>query len=212
MRAIDVKLVTTCDVQNDLKAVVLVHGLGGKQALMKPLARRLENDGYQVHCWTYRSYFGSIENHAAGFADWMATTLPGDQDFHIVAHSMGCIVVRAALDRFRPPKLQRVVLLAPPNQGSPLASIASRFFGRLIPLTSDLATRPTSYVCQLPSAEGLEIGILAARYDWLIPATHTRLVGQKQHQVVGATHNSLLLSRAAWLQMKNFLRTGAFQA
>lgn len=45
---------------------------------------------------------------------------PGKR-IHLVAHSIGALVVREYLARGKPERLGRVVLLAAPNQGSPIA-------------------------------------------------------------------------------------------
>ncbi len=207
-----------CDAQNvrdesaqESDCVVLVHGFGGKHAFMQPLAKRLQHVGYRVRCWNYRSYFESVARHGNRLASWLATELQGERRFHMVAHSMGCIVVRAALSRAVPANLGRIVLLAPPNHGSPAARIASRWLGDLIPPARELAAHPTSYVCKLPQTEGLEVGVLAARFDWLVPVRSTHLIGQRNHQVLPATHNSILLSRLAAQRIKSFLSTGEFE-
>ena len=202
---------TRDDSAQESDCVVLVHGFGGKHAFMQPLAKRLQHAGYRVRCWNYRSYFDSVDRHGDRLASWLATELQSESRFHIVAHSMGCIVVRAALSRSIPANLGRIVLLAPPNHGSPAARIASRWLGDLIPPARELAAHPTSYVCQLPQTEGLEVGVLAARFDWLVPVRSTHLIGQRNHQVLPATHNSILLSRLAAQRIKSFLNTGEFE-
>ena len=57
---------------------------------------------------------------------------PGKR-IHLVAHSMGALVVREYLARGKPERLGRVVLLAAPNQGSPIAEpLKWKPLGRLI--------------------------------------------------------------------------------
>ena len=98
--------------------VVLIHGFGGKRIWMAPLATRLSQK-YDVRTWSYFSFGGSIERHGNRFADYI-DSLEAESNINIVAHSMGSIVTRSALQRINN-KVNRVVLLAPPNSGSHVA-------------------------------------------------------------------------------------------
>ena len=175
---------------------------------MWPLAGRLKSSGFRVSFWDYLSLFASIETHAERFSEYLSTKLSGEARFHIVAHSMGAIVTRAALNRSRFPNLGRIVLLAPPNSGSPMARVASSVLGRLVTPTRELSSSPTSYVNQLKTDSNFEIGIIAAKFDLLVPEANTHLPSQRQHETIIATHNSLLLSRRANAMTARFLRTG----
>jgi pimeloyl-ACP methyl ester carboxylesterase len=196
---------------NEKELVVLLHGFGAKRVLMWPLARRLRADGFRVVQWNFLSLFSSIEKHAKRLHDFLTTQLVSEKRVHIVAHSMGSIVTRAALNRLRPPNLGRVVLLAPPNRGSPAAGLASLFVGAIITPSRELSDRSTSYVNQLKTSSDIEIGIIAAKYDLLVPAKNTHLPSEREHVTLIATHNSLLLSRSVGKMTANFLRTGEFQ-
>ena len=188
--------------------VVIVHGFGATQYVMWPLAGRLKSSGFRVCFWNYLSLFASIETHAERFSEYLATKLSSESRFHIVAHSMGAIVTRAALNRSRFPNLGRIVLLAPPNGGSPIARLASSVLGGFVTPTRELSSIPASYVNQLKTDSNFEIGIIAAKFDLLVPETNTYLPSQRQHETIIATHNSLLLSRRASAMTARFLRTG----
>jgi pimeloyl-ACP methyl ester carboxylesterase len=177
---------------------------------MWPMAARLRKRGFRVQSWNYRSLFSSIDVHAARLREFLATELAAERRIHIVAHSMGTIVTRAALNLGEISNIGRIVLLAPPNRGSPIARIASHVFGRFIPPTRELSNVSTSYVNQLPFDNKIEIGVVAARYDLLVPARSTHLPSQSQHLIMNATHNSLLLLRKACNHTENFIRKGIF--
>jgi pimeloyl-ACP methyl ester carboxylesterase len=197
------------DSRNEL--VVLVHGFGAKRAVMWPLASRLRANGFRVLNWNYLSLFATIETHANRFCDFLATQLSLEPRFHIVAHSMGSIVTRAALNRSSLPNLGRLVLLAPPNAGSPAARLASFLIGRVVTPTRELSDQESSYVNQLKQQTEFDVGILAARYDILVPTRNTHLCGERMHEILCATHNSLLFSRAVSTKIASFLRTGDFK-
>jgi alpha-beta hydrolase superfamily lysophospholipase len=175
---------------------------------MWPLAGRLKSSGFRVCFWNYVSLFDSIDNHAARFSEYLTTTLTNESRFHIVAHSQGAIVTRAALNRSYLPNLGRMVFLAPPNGGSPVARAASSILGGLFKPTRELSSSPSSYVNQLKTENKLEIGIIAAKLDFLVPVANTHLPSQRQHETIFATHNSLLLSRKASEMTAMFLQNG----
>jgi predicted alpha/beta hydrolase family esterase len=201
-------MIERSDSKSDL--VVLVHGFGAKRAVMWPLASRLRANGFRVLNWNYLSLFASIETHASRLSEFFAAQLSREPRFHIVAHSMGSIVTRAALNRSSLPNLGRLVLLAPPNAGSPAARFASFFIGRVITPARELSDQDWSYVNQLRQQTELDVGILAARYDILVPEKNTHLCGERMHETLCATHNSLLFSRAVSTKIVRFLRTGDF--
>jgi pimeloyl-ACP methyl ester carboxylesterase len=196
---------------NQSEKVVLVHGFGAKHAVMWPLAFRLRAQGFCVLNWNYLSLFAAIETHANRLCEFLATQLEQVPRVHIVAHSMGSIVTRAAINQISFSNLGRIVLLAPPNAGSPIARFASFFVGRLFTPTRELSDRKSSYVNQMKQQTELEIGILAARYDILVPPRNTHLLGERMHQTLFATHNSLLFSHALSRKIARFLRTGDFE-
>lgn len=190
--------------------VILVHGFGAKRVVMWPLAVRLRSSGFNVRQWIYRSLFDSIDTHGSRLFDFLSTKIPATRRFHIVAHSMGCIVTRSALARGHLPNLGRLVFLAPPNTGSPAARIASMIVGRLVTPTVELSDTAGSYVNSLSTACHAETAVLAARWDLLVPISNTHLPTESAHATLNATHNSLLLSNVACRKSAMFLRTGRF--
>jgi pimeloyl-ACP methyl ester carboxylesterase len=192
--------------------IVVLHGFAGKRIFMLPLCSRLRKRGYRVANWGYASLIGSVEKHAARFHNYLLGSHAQERQIHIVAHSMGSIVVRAALSIGAVTNLGRIVFLAPPNSGSPVARCASRILGRACQTLADLSDRPDSFVNRLPKLSAVDIGVLAARYDILVPIANTRLSEEHQYVVLNATHNSLLLSPKASNLACSFIATGRFDS
>ncbi len=197
-------------VEEDL--IVLVHGFGAQRLVMWPFACLLRARGFRVQHWSYVSLFDPIEKHAIRLFDFLHSVTSTEHRFHIVAHSMGCIVAQSALNRGVLPNLGRLVMLAPPNAGSPVARIASNWFGRILIPTRELSDAKTSYVNKLERTSKVEVGIIAARFDVLVPVRNTHLPNEKEHVVINATHNSLLLSLKASRLTARFLTRGLFEA
>ncbi len=189
---------------------MLVHGFSANRLIMWPMAQMLRARGFRVEQWSYVSLFEPIDKHAARFSDFVRSQLAQEKRFHIVAHSMGSIVVQSALSRSAVANLGRLVFLAPPNHGSPVARFASKWMGRILTPTRELSDVRTSYVNQLKRNAALEVGIIAASFDLLVPIRSTHLANGAAHVVLNATHNSLLVSRKACDLTARFLRVGFF--
>ena len=191
------------------ETVVVVHGFGGKRLWMAPLAYRLSRK-YDVANWSYFSFGGSIENHGRRFAEFIES-LNTKQKINIVAHSMGSIVTRAALQNSRT-KISRVVMLAPPNAGSHVARFVSPVLGTICRPIREISSHKDSYVNQLPIKSPCETGVIASKFDVLVPWENTMLDGLADHQTVVGTHNSLLFSGKVAAMVVRFFRHGKFAA
>ena len=215
--------------------VVLIHGLGAHRVLMWPLAWYLNRKGFVATTFGYPSWWWSIEHHANRFRDTLERLEkdPGVESFSIVAHSMGSIVTRQAIlseslsgsssksssdpdpESASPSssqpfyKLSRLVLLGPPNQGSPSA----RRLAAVLPFCKTLrqiSDRPDSFVRNLPPPSGVEVGIITGQYDFVIPQRNSHLATEKDHITIFSGHNGLLVRPSVLRQVAQFLSHGWF--
>jgi triacylglycerol lipase len=192
--------------------VVLVHGMGRTARSMTPLRRALDSAGYAVLNVGYSSYCCSIpELGAALRRELDARRLPHHTTVHFVGHSLGNILVRYVLTQpDRPAGVGRVVMLAPPNQGSRDANRFSGIAGWLLEPMAELRTDSTSTVRTLGRVEGVEIGVIAGRHDGKVTIEETQLPEAKAHIVLDGTHAFLMRKPEVHAQAMAFLRTGAF--
>jgi pimeloyl-ACP methyl ester carboxylesterase len=192
--------------------IVLIHGLAGNRLTLWPLAYQLRRSGFTTSTFGYASWWWSIEHHASRFTQHL-NQIANDQainHFHIVAHSMGSIVTRTALLESRFEKLGRIVMLAAPNQGSPVA----RVLGTGLPFCKTLrqiSNHSASFVCNLPEPAQADIGIVAAKHDRVIPEPNSHLEIESDHVVLSSGHNGLLVRPSAARQIVEFLNHGKFQ-
>lgn len=185
--------------------VVLVHGIGAHPVVMLPLQWSLQREGFQVHNFGYNSLRSM--NQAAGrlracLATW-GQQAP-DQDLHIVAHSMGCIVSRLALTGHRPANFSRMVMLTPPSKGTPTANRIGPWLHWLAPSIQELRTEPTSLVNQLPPPD-YPFALVKAAWDFIIPSTHVELPGAVQTLTFNGLHSGVLVHSPTIRYVAKFL-------
>lgn len=195
------------------ECVSLVHGFFAHRVMLGPLAHRLASLGYRAEPFGYKDMRRSILVHAERFAD-VLRRLDAASDvttIHLVTHSMGGIIARAALARFRPHKLGRFVMLAPPNRGSHVANWLAGPLGQFFRPVAELTTNPDSLVNSLSMPEGVEVGIVAAGQDALVSPASTRPTVPHAFALVPCLHSSLLFRRDAADLVARFLASGTFE-
>ncbi len=124
---------------------------------------------------------------------------------------MGGIIARFALTSVMPKKMGRMVMLAPPNSGSHMARWFSPILGRIFPPLAQLSDEAQSFVASLPPPADLEIGIIAARHDFLVSEPRTHLSSEKEHIILPGMHSSLVWRKETAEQVAAFLRSGEFR-
>ncbi len=204
-------LTSTADVQAR-EVVVLVHGLLMVGPVMKPLEWRLKRAGFGVVNWTYWTTRDNIELHGERLHRTLSQLDAGPtvSRIHLVTHSMGGIVTRAALARGKPAKLGRIVMLAPPNHGSYVARLLAPVFGALLRPFRELSSAAGSYVRRAPGLEGVDFAVIAARWDILVQRQSTHLNGERDHVVLNGFHTPLVWLASTADRVVKYLKTGSF--
>lgn len=212
-----------------MEGVVLLHGLARTSLSMARLGCFLNARGYAAVTPGYPSRTHPIEALARATIPPVLARLRdrGVDRFHFVTHSMGGILIRAFLAQEPLPELGRVVMLAPPNQGSELVDALRPhgwfrwFFG---PAGCQLSTDRDSLPNRLGPAAfplGIIIGHRSASWpfaacfaganDGKVAVTRARLEGMADFLTVPCGHAFVMNNRAVREQIVWFLAHGHFR-
>jgi rhomboid family GlyGly-CTERM serine protease len=211
------------------ECVILVHGLFRSSLSMKLLERELKHNGYAVLNLDYGSTQNSITDIALNDTAKAVETCRrlGYERVHFVTHSMGAIVVRRYLQANQVPAGSRIVMLAPPNQGSELMDWVVRRFPRLTrligPGACELQTNAQTLLARLRPISA-EIGIIIGSTSWnpyfssILPGAddgkvtvaRAKLAEMSDFLIAECNHTTILIKPDIQRQVVNFLENGRF--
>jgi len=208
-------------------SLVLLHGLGRTRWSLWPVAREAARRGYQVHNLGYPSRRARIEELAENVGE-RVLHVAGNGPVDVVTHSMGGIVLRAAVAGGSLPQeaVRRVVMLAPPNHGSELADRLRDFRVYRFatgPAGRQIGTNEDSVPRRLPPPP-FEVGIIAGRKsanpvfgrvlgpesDGKVTVESTQLEGMRDRVVVDRAHTFIMWAPDVLAHVFSFLETGQF--
>lgn len=214
--------------QADHECVVLLHGLARTANSMDELEEALSTGGYRVVNIGYPSRQETIDRLAEmaveeGIAGCDQSSV---ETIHFVTHSLGGILVRYYLADTSIAKLGRVVMLAPPNQGSEVVDEWHDVPGYEWlngPAGQQLGTGEDS----VPRALGpvdFTLGIIAGTRsinpilsqslpnpdDGKVSVENTRVEGMADFIEMPYTHTFMMGAEPVIRQVQHFLRSGRF--
>ncbi len=179
---------------------------------MQRLHWTLQSAGYSVENWKYRSVRSSLPRLGADLRLHLDHLRDDSsvRSIHLVTHSMGSIVARCALQAGPCDKVQRWVMLAPPNQGSHAARWLAPWLGWFCEPLVQLSDATDSFVKRLSPPRDVEIGVLVAALDHVVRRSSTQLETQKDWMVLPGPHGALPWRGDACRQVAHFLEHGHF--
>ena len=209
------------------RPLILLHGIARTRHSLWPVARAGAERGYSVTSIGYPWRTASIEELASIVAARVKDSVPTGR-FDVVTHSMGGIILRVAAARGLIPaeRVHRVVMLAPPSQGSELAEVLrhQRLFRWVYgPAGQQLGTGTGSAPMALPPLP-FECGVIAGTRtlvplagrifggptDGRVSVARARADGMADFMVVERAHTFMMWGKDVLSATFGFLETGHF--
>ncbi len=195
---------------------------------MRPLERMLEDEGYTVVNRGYPSRHRSVEELAELAIGSVLNACEDAAKVHFVTHSLGGILVRVFFEEQSIPNLGRVVMLAPPNQGSEVVDALRDVPGFAAvngPAGQELGTDPDSVPSRLGPVD-FELGVVAGTRsvnlllsqllpnpdDGKVSVESARVGGMQDFVTVPSSHPFIMRSKLVHAHVLSFLATGRFAA
>jgi pimeloyl-ACP methyl ester carboxylesterase len=208
--------------------VILLHGISRTALSFRKMQTALEAAGFATLNIDYPSRRHTLEalaEHIHPAVTRLAAAIEGQ--LHFVGPSMGGLLARAYISKYRPGPLGRVVMLGTPNGGSEIAdrlrnvSLYRAWFG---PAGEQLVTRRDAATSVLFPPVDYPVGIIAGNrstdpissrflpkpHDGRVSVENTKLDGMADHIVIGTSHPWLPGNGVAIAQTIAFLRDGRF--
>ncbi len=214
--------------QQKPECVILLHGLMRTSGSMELLAGELHKEGFIVINQGYPSRSHPIQE-LSGLAierDLNACREAGAQHIHFVTHSLGGILVRHYLSEHTIAELGRVVMLAPPNQGSPLSDVLEEYpeleditgpagfqlgtDAHSVPLMLGPATYEVGIITGDSTLNPIVSAWLGVPNDGTVTVESARLEGMTDFLVVPQSHPFIMRSDYVIGQTIYFLYFGSF--
>jgi len=217
------------------KVVVVLHGMIRSRSSMTGLCKYLTEHGdFTALNVSYASTRSNVDAHAASLARVVANLDTGVREINFIGHSLGNLVIRRYLaDCYRherglsdEPRIGRVVMLAPPNNGARMAELfehvkimdwvwgdsAVELAKSPIELQKKLAT-PKCQFGIIAGGRGTQDGrnrFLEGDDDLVVRVEETKLVGARDFAVLPVYHGWIMNDPIVREYTLRFLEHGHF--
>lgn len=223
-------ILQVCANLNASHKVYLIHGYCGIGTEMAYIESELKLANFETRIFKYHSLTKDIK----AVANELAISIRGENvdTIYFITHSMGALVVRALYEQIdnynKLPIIKRMVTIAPPNNGSPVADYLMQF-----QIVRDLAGPNINYLTtkkfdnnkQNLAFANCEIGLIAGSFgnergvnifikrdnDGVLIPTQTLTGREKDVLFVKQSHVGILFNKEVAIQCIHFLKKGNFK-
>jgi len=221
-------LLTVSMIAKSSNRIYFLHGFGGPGFEMKWILKAVEKEGYDCTLFKYRSMVRDVDSVGLDLIKKIQSD--GADTISFVTHSMGALVVRSIYEHIDSladfPIIKRIVMIAPPNNGTQVADFyyKSHFLRQILGpnlknLTTDSIVGASRY--PIPTCEvGLITGtfggskvlnlFLDADNDGMVVPEKAKLGIEKDIVHVKSWHFGLLYDKKVTKYVISFLKWGRF--
>ena len=217
--------------------VILVHGLHQATFIMRPLAKKLQANGFETHQHSYRSMRDRLSTNSARLNAWLETNHNPEQPIDLIGHSLGGLIIRDFIAHYPQWRIGRCVTLGTPHNGS----ICADYIWQLLPAIIGKSYEQALDGTVAPLPEGIELGVIAGdkaqglgqpilsyhnrklhkadssltyhslANDGTVYVFETILSNATDHVTLPVTHTGMLINREVAEQAIHFLDNGEFK-
>lgn len=206
--------------------VILLHGINKTSSCLNALERHLQSKQFSTINITYPSTTYSITDLRDRVHDIINFRDKEYEKVSFVGFSMGGLIIRAYLNKYKISNLKNVIMVGTPNNGSEVVDFImnNKLFKKLLgPAGMQLSTNQKSLSGLLGKLE-YECGIIAGNLpldlcypimrkkpsDGKVSVDSTKLDNMKDHIVLNVPHWFMPQSRSIWKYIVLFLRNSSF--
>ena len=210
--------------------VYLIHGYGGLGIELKEIQKAIEKKGYVSEIYSYPSLVKDVDS--VGNTLFYKIQKENFDTVSFVTHSLGALVVRSMYEHLDSltsfPFIHRIVMIAPPNNGSPVADFFAQFsFVKHIigPNINNITTNPLTGAGKYPIPT-CEVGLIAGSFggkrgynifvkgdnDGVLIPEQTKMGIEKDVVFVKSGHIELLFNKTVKKYVISFLTNGTFKS
>lgn len=207
--------------------VVLLHGILIGSWQMHPLSTFFAEQGYEVINIAYPSTDYNLEKLSSIVAADIKKRIIIDKPVHFIGYSMGGLVIRATLKKYKPKIMGRVVQIATPNKGSEIADrLKNNIFYKFLygPAGQQLIT-DQSKIKSLFGPIDYDLGIIAGygannfifkktfdgENDGTVAVNKVFIAGCKDYIKIRGTHFFMPFDTEVKSQALHFIKHGKFE-
>jgi triacylglycerol lipase len=205
--------------------VICLHGLWRSKWAMEPLAKQCVNSGFSCINLPYPSFRNTLEQMVERLDLLIQKEAENFSKIHLLTHSLGGVIVRRYLDTCSHEKCSKVLMVAPPLQGSMIVDWLGKSPLRRVlgPAGEFLSTAQMAGECQTISQDVESAVIMGDRVkipilhhiiegasDGIIRVQAGKIEGLNHFKVVHADHTFITSDPEVLAAADRFLRTGGF--
>ncbi len=217
--------------------VILIHGLHQAPFIMRPMAKRLQAQGFETYQFGYRSMRDGIKINSQRLNAWLKANHNPAMPIDLIGHSLGGLIIRDFVAHYPEWKIGRCVTLGTPHNGS----VSGDYIWRLIPAIVGKSYEQALDGTVAPLPKDIQLGVIAGNkaqglgqpilayhnrklrkadvetpseklaHDGTVYISETKLISATDHIILPVTHTGMLVSKEVAKQAIYFLEHGQFE-